>query len=246
MGELHLDIIRNRLFREFKVSANVGAPQIAYRETVTKAAEGEGKFIRQSGGRGQYGHACITLAPNERGKGIEIENKIVGGAIPKEYIPAVIDGIKEAIAGGVLAGYAVVDVKVAIVDGAFHEVDSSELAFKMAGIFAFKEAAKKANPILLEPIMKVELTTPDEYQGDLLGDLNRRRGKILQIEAKDTSTIATAEVPLAEMFGYATAIRSLSKGRAAYSMEPFRFEQVPSNIVTGILALTKDIPPARA
>jgi len=158
----------------------------------------------------------------------------------------VIDGIKEAIAGGVLAGYAVVDVKVAIVDGAFHEVDSSELAFKMAGIFAFKEAAKKANPILLEPIMKVELTTPDEYQGDLLGDLNRRRGKILQIEAKDTSTIATAEVPLAEMFGYATAIRSLSKGRAAYSMEPFRFEQVPSNIVTGILALTKDIPPARA
>src|ERR1017187_8683514 len=175
MGELHLEIIRDRLFREFKVGANAGAPQIAYRETVTKAAEGEGKFIRQSGGRGQYGHACITLEPNQRGKGVEIENKIVGGTIPKEYIPAVIDGIEEAIAGGVLAGYPVVDVKVAVVDGTFHEVDSSELAFKMAGIFALKEAAKKASPILLEPIMKVEVTTPDEYQGDLLGDLNRRR-----------------------------------------------------------------------
>jgi elongation factor G len=246
MGELHLDIIRDRLFREFKVAANAGAPQIAYRETVTLAAEGEGKFIRQSGGRGQYGHACITLAPNARGKGVEIENKIVGGAIPKEYIPAVIDGIEEAIAGGVLAGYPVVDVKVAIVDGTFHEVDSSELAFKMAGIFALKEAAKKANPILLEPIMKVELTTPDEYQGDLLGDLNRRRGKIVHIEAKDASTIVTAEVPLAEMFGYATAIRSLSKGRAAHSMEPFRFEPVPSSIVAGILDLSKGKPAARA
>jgi elongation factor G len=242
MGELHLEIIRDRLFREF----NAGAPQIAYRETVTKAADGEGKFIRQSGGRGQYGHACVTLAPNQRGKGVEIENKIVGGAIPKEYIPAVIDGIEEAIAGGVLAGYPVVDVKVAIVDGTFHEVDSSELAFKMAGIFALKEAAKKANAILLEPIMKVEVTTPDEYQGDLLGDLNRRRGKIIHIEAKDASTILTAEVPLAEMFGYATAIRSLSKGRAAYSMEPFRFEPVPNSIVAGILDAAKGKPAARA
>jgi elongation factor G len=246
MGELHLEIIRDRLFREFKVGANAGAPQIAYRETVTKAADGEGKFIRQSGGRGQYGHACITLAPNQRGKGVEIENKIVGGAIPKEYIPAVIDGIEEAVAGGVLAGYPVVDVKVAIVDGTFHEVDSSELAFKMAGIFALKEAAKKASPILLEPIMKVEVTTPDEYQGDLLGDLNRRRGKIVHIEAKDASTIVTAEVPLAEMFGYATAIRSLSKGRAAYSMEPFRFEPVPNSIVAGILDAAKGKPAARA
>jgi elongation factor G len=246
MGELHLEIIRDRLFREFKVGANAGAPQIAYRETVTKAADGEGKFIRQSGGRGQYGHACVTLAPNQRGKGVEIENKIVGGAIPKEYIPAVIDGIEEAVAGGVLAGYPVVDVKVAIVDGTFHEVDSSELAFKMAGIFALKEAAKKANPILLEPIMKVEVTTPDEYQGDLLGDLNRRRGKIVHIEAKDASTIVTAEVPLAEMFGYATAIRSLSKGRAAYSMEPFRFEPVPNSIVAGILDAAKGKPAARA
>jgi elongation factor G len=246
MGELHLEIIRDRLFREFKVSANAGAPQIAYRETVTKSAEGEGKFIRQSGGKGQYGHACITLAPNARGKGVEIENKIVGGAIPKEYISPVIDGIEEAIAGGALAGFPVVDVKVAVVDGTFHEVDSSELAFKMAGIFALKDAAKKANPILLEPIMKVEVTTPDEYQGDLLGDLNRRRGKIVHIEAKDASTIVTAEVPLAEMFGYATAIRSLSKGRAAYSMEPFRFEPVPSGIVAGILDIAKGKPAARA
>jgi elongation factor G len=246
MGELHLEIIRDRLFREFKVAANAGAPQIAYRETVTKHAEGEGKFIRQSGGRGQYGHACLTLAPNERGKGVEIENAIVGGTIPKEYIPAVIDGVEEAIKGGVLAGYPVVDVKVAITDGSFHEVDSSELAFKMAGIFALKDAAKKAHPILLEPIMKVEVTTPQEYQGDLIGDITRRRGKIGDIEAKDSSTILKAEVPLAEMFGYATAIRSLSKGRAAYSMEPFRFEPVPANIVTTIMDSAKGKPAARA
>src|SRR5882757_2491813 len=246
MGELHLEIIRDRLFREFKVGANAGAPQIAYRETVTKFAEGEGKFIRQSGGRGQYGHACVTLEPNGRGKGVEIENKIVGGAIPKEYISPVIDGIEEAIKGGVLAGYPVVDVKVAITDGTFHEVDSSELAFKMAGIFALKDAAKKANPILLEPIMKVEVTTPDEYQGDLLGDINRRRGRIVSIETKDSSTILNAEVPLAEMFGYATAIRSLSKGRAAYSMEPFRFEPVPNSIVATILDSAKTKPPPRS
>ena len=246
MGELHLEIIRDRLFREFKVGANAGAPQIAYRETITKGAEGEGKFIRQSGGRGQYGHACVTIAPNERGKGVEIENKIVGGAIPKEYVPAVIDGIEEAIKGGVLANYPVVDVKVAIVDGTFHEVDSSELAFKMAGIFAFKDAAKKAAMILLEPIVKVEVTTPDEYQGDLLGDINRRRGRIGNIEAKDASTILSAEVPLSEMFGYATAIRSLSKGRAAYSMEPFRFEPVPANIVATILDTAKTKPAPRS
>ncbi len=246
MGELHLEIIRDRLFREFKVGANAGAPQIAYRETITKPAEGEGKFIRQTGGRGQYGHAVITVAPNERGKGVEIESKIVGGAIPREYIPAVIDGIEEAIASGVAAGYPVVDVKVAIIDGTFHEVDSSELAFKMAGIFAFKEAAKKAGAILLEPIMKVELTTPDEYQGDLLGDLNRRRGKIAGLEAKDSAVILNAEVPLAEMFGYATAIRSLSKGRAAYSMEPLRFEPVPANIANSILDTAKTRPAARS
>jgi elongation factor G len=242
MGELHLEIIRDRLLREFKVDANAGAPQIAYRETITKKAEGEGKFIRQSGGRGQYGHAIVNVEPNEPGKGNEIENKVVGGNIPKEYIPAVVDGVEEALAGGVLAGYPMVDMKVSIMDGSFHEVDSSELAFKMAGIFALKEASKKATPILLEPIMKVEVTTPEEYQGDLLGDLNRRRGKIQSIEAKNNSTILYAEVPLAEMFGYATAIRSLSKGRAAYSMEPFRFEQVPASILTGILDTNKPKP----
>ena len=235
MGELHLEIIRDRLLREFKVEATSGAPQIAYRETVTRAAEGEGKFIRQSGGRGQYGHACITLEPNGRGKGIEIENKIVGGTIPKEYIPAVIDGVNEAVSGGVLAGFPMVDIKVAVVDGSFHEVDSSELAFKMAGIFALKDAVKKANPILLEPIMKVEVTTPEEYQGDLLGDLNRRRGKIVSIELKNNATSLYAEVPLAELFGYATAIRSLSKGRAAYTMEPFCFVPVPSSIAATIM-----------
>jgi elongation factor G len=246
MGELHLEIIRDRLFREFKVEATAGAPQIAYRETLTKPADGEGKFIRQSGGRGQYGHACIKVQPNERGKGVEIENEIVGGAIPKEYIAPVIDGLEEAVKGGVLAGYPVVDIKVQIVDGTFHEVDSSELAFKMAGIFALKDAAKRAGAILLEPIMKVEVTTPDEYQGDLTGDLTRRRGKINAIEAKDSSTILNAEVPLSEMFGYATAIRSLSKGRAAYSMEPLCFEQVPSSIAAEILDKAKGRPAARS
>jgi elongation factor G len=242
MGELHLEIIRDRLLREFRVEATAGAPQIAYRETVTRGADGEGKFIRQSGGRGQYGHAVIRLEPNERGKGVEIVNEIVGGTIPREYIPAVQDGVEEAVAGGVLAGYPMVDIKVAIVDGTFHEVDSSELAFKMAGIFALKDAAKKAHPILLEPIMKVEVNTPDEYQGDLLGDINRRRGRIVSIEAKNNTTVLHGDVPLAELFGYATAIRSLSKGRADYSMEPLRFDPVPANILANILDTTKPKP----
>jgi elongation factor G len=246
MGELHLEIICDRLKREFKVHANTGAPQIAYRETITKSADGEGKFIRQSGGRGQYGHALVKIQPNEKGKGVEIENKIVGGAIPKEYIPAVIDGIEEAIKGGVYCGYQVIDVKVQIVDGTFHEVDSNELAFKMAGIFALKDAFKKAHPILLEPIMKVEVTTPDEYQGDLLGDINRRRGHIVSIEAKGGQTILNARVPLAEMFGYATAIRSLSKGRASYSMEPLTFEQVPNSVLNVILDQAAKKPAARS
>jgi elongation factor G len=245
MGELHLEIICDRLKREFKVEANSGAPQIAYRETVTKPADGEGKFIRQSGGRGQYGHALIKIQPNEKGKGVEIENKIVGGAIPKEYIPAVIDGIEEAIRSGVYAGYQMIDVKAQVVDGTFHEVDSNELAFKMAGIFAFKDAVKNAGPILLEPIMKVEVTTPDEYQGDLLGDINRRRGKIIGIDAKAGQTVLNCEVPLAEMFGYATAIRSLSKGRASYSMEPLTFEQVPNSVLNTILDSAKARPAAR-
>lgn len=245
MGELHLEIIRDRLFREFKVEANAGAPQIAYRETITKKAEGEGKFIRQSGGKGQYGHACINVEPNEKGKGVEVVDEIVGGAIPKEYIPAVIDGINEAIKGGVYAGYQVIDIKVEVVDGSFHEVDSNELAFRMAGIFALKDAFKKAGPIILEPIMKVELTTPDEYQGDLIGDITRRRGMILNIEAKMGLTVVNSQVPLAEMFGYATAIRSLSKGRASYSMEPLTFEQVPNSISEKILDTAKSKPAAR-
>ncbi|MGB7747770.1 MAG: elongation factor G [Verrucomicrobiia bacterium] len=245
MGELHLEIICDRLKREFKVDANTGAPQIAYRETITRPADGEGKFIRQSGGRGQYGHACVQIQPNEKGKGVEVENKIVGGAIPKEYIPAVIDGIEEAIKGGVYAGYQVIDIKVQVTDGTFHEVDSNELAFKMAGIFALKDAFKKANPILLEPIMKVEVTTPDEYQGDLLGDISRRRGHIVNIEAKQGQTILNAQVPLAEMFGYATAIRSLSKGRASYSMEPLTFEQVPKGVLNTILDAAAKKPAAR-
>lgn len=235
MGELHLEIIRDRLNREFKVDADAGAPQIAYREAITKDASGEGKFIRQSGGRGQYGHAVVNIQPNERGKGVEVENKIVGGVIPKEYIPAVINGVNEAIKGGVLAGFTLIDVKVQVVDGSFHEVDSNELAFKMAGIFALKEAVRKAGPVLLEPIMKVEVTTPDEYQGDIMGDLNRRRGKIVSIETKNINTNINSEVPLAEMFGYSTAVRSLSKGRASYSMEPYTFEQVPSSIAATIL-----------
>jgi elongation factor G len=246
MGELHLEIIVDRLKREFKVDASTGAPQIAYRETITAEAEGEGKYIRQSGGRGQYGHACVRAEPNEKGKGVEILNKIVGGAIPKEYIPAVIDGIEEACKSGVYAGYQVIDIKVEITDGTFHEVDSNELAFKMAGIFALKDAFKKAHPILLEPIMKVELTTPDEYQGDLLGDIHRRRGKIISIDAKAGQTILNAHVPLAEMFGYATAIRSLSKGRASYSMEPLTFEQVPANVLSAILEQAGKKPAPRS
>jgi len=246
MGELHLEIIRDRLFREFKVEASAGAPQIAYRETITKNADGEGKFIRQSGGRGQYGHACIQIQPNEKGKGVEIENKIVGGAIPKEYIPAVIAGIEEAVKGGVLAGYQMIDLKAQVVDGTFHEVDSNELAFKMAGIFALKDAAKKAGMILLEPIMKVEVTTPSEYQGDIVGDVSRRRGTIQNIESKSGQVIVNANVPLAEMFGYATAIRSLSKGRASYSMEPLTFEQVPNSVLERVLDTAKSKPAARS
>ena len=235
MGELHLEIIRDRMLREFKVDANAGKPQIAYRETITKSASGEGKLIKQSGGRGQYGHVVVNVEPRERGKGVEIENKIVGGAIPKEYIPAVKKGIEESVTNGVVGGYQVIDFYVEIVDGSYHDVDSNELAFKLAAIFAMKDAFKKANSILLEPIMRVECVTPDEYQGDIMGDLNRRRGRIVSIEAKNFATVIHAEVPLAEMFGYATAIRSLSKGRASYSMEPSHFEPVPTPIVAAVL-----------
>ncbi|MDR0693651.1 MAG: elongation factor G [Puniceicoccales bacterium] len=235
MGELHLDIIRDRLFREFKVEADAGRPQIAYRETITAAATGEGKFIRQSGGRGQYGHAVIKLEPAGKGKGVEVVNEIVGGVIPKEYIKPTQEGILEGAQTGVVAGYPVVDFVARIVDGSFHEVDSSEMAFKMAGIFGFKEAMRKANPILLEPIMRVDVATPEEYQGDIVGDLNRRRGQIQGIELKNNATVICAFVPLEMMFGYATDVRSLSKGRASYTMEPSHFEQVPANLLAKII-----------
>jgi elongation factor G len=235
MGELHLEIIRDRMLREFKVDANAGKPQIAYRETITKAATGEGRLVKQSGGRGQYGHVIVNVRPAERGKGLTVENKVVGGTIPKEYIPACKKGIEEAILNGVVGGYPVIDVEVDIIDGSYHDVDSNELAFKMAAIFAVKDGFKKASAILLEPIMKVENSTPEEYQGDIMGDLNRRRGKIMSIEAKANLSIVNAEVPLAEMFGYATAIRSLSKGRSSYSMEPSHFEQVPAQVLAAVL-----------
>lgn len=242
MGELHLEIIRDRLFREFKVEADAGRPQIAYRETITRAAEGEGKFVRQSGGRGQYGHAVIKIEPQEKGKGIEVVNAIVGGAIPKEFIKPTFDGIYEAANNGVLAGYPVVDFKVTLFDGSFHDVDSSEMAFKMAGIFAVKEAMKKAGPIMLEPIMAVEVETPDEYQGDIMGDLNRRRGQIQNIANKVGFVVIAASVPLVEMFGYSTDVRSLSKGRASYTMTPSHFEQVPANIVQNLVETTSRAP----
>jgi elongation factor G len=234
MGELHLDIICDRLRREFNVQTNAGAPQIAYRETITKPAEGEGKLVKQSGGRGQYGHVVLDIIPNERGKGIVVENKVVGGSIPKEYIPAVKKGVEEALLNGVVNGARVIDVMINITDGSFHEVDSNELAFKMAAIFAVKDAMKKAGPILLEPMMKVEVSTPEEFQGDILGDLNRRRGKIMNVDTKLRQSNVHAEVPLAEMFGYVNTIRSVSKGRAAYTMEPSHFEQVPAQIVAQI------------
>jgi elongation factor G len=235
MGELHLEIIRDRLLREFKVEANSGKPQIAYRETMTKSAHGVGKLIKQSGGRGQYGHVEVDVRPAERGKGITIENKVVGGTIPKDYIPACKKGLEEAVLSGVLGGYPVIDLEIDIVYGSYHEVDSNEMAFKMAAIFALKDAMKHGAPILLEPIMKVENTTPEEFQGDIMGDLNRRRGIIKGIETRANLSIVNADVPLAEMFGYATAIRSLSKGRSSYSMEPSHFEQVPENVKNAVL-----------
>ena len=235
MGELHLEIIRDRLIREFKVEANAGKPQIAYRETVTAQADGEGKLVKQSGGRGQYGHVVLKMYPSERGKGLTTENKVVGGAIPKEYINACIAGVTESVLNGVIAGYPVIDLHVELVDGSYHEVDSNENAFKMAAIFAMRDAMKKAKPILLEPIMAVECTTPEQFQGDIMGDLNRRRGKITNIDSKQGANIVKAHVPLAEMFGYSTVIRTLSSGRASYAMEPSHFEQVPNNIVEQIV-----------
>jgi len=236
MGELHLEIIIDRIRREFKVEANTGAPQIAYRETITQAAGGEGKLIKQSGGRGQYGHVIISLKPNEKGKGLTIENKVIGGTIPKEYINAVYKGINESMTNGIIAGYPVIDVHVEILDGSYHDVDSNENAFTMAAIFAMKDGFKKAKSILLEPIMAVEVSTPDDYQGDVMGDLSRRRGQIQNTESKGKLSIVHANVPLKEMFGYSTAVRTLSSGRASYAMTPSHFEQVPTNIVEEIVS----------
>jgi len=230
MGELHLEIIRDRMLREFNVDANVGKPEVSYKETITVPAESETKYVKQSGGRGQYAHVCLEIAPNEVGKGNEVVSKIVGGVIPKEYIPAVIKGIEEGLTTGVLAGYGLVDVKIHIVFGSYHEVDSSEMAFKICGSMALKDAARKGKPVLLEPIMKVVVTTPEQFMGDIIGDINRRRGKIISQTTLKTVVNIESEVPLSEMFGYSTQLRSLSSGRANYTMEPSHFEKVPTKI----------------
>lgn len=239
MGELHLEIIVDRMKREFSVESNVGKPQVAYRETIRKPIDQEGKFIRQSGGRGQYGHVWLKLEPRERGEGYEFVNGIVGGVVPKEYIPAVDKGVKEQMANGVLAGYPVVDVKVTIFDGSYHDVDSSEMAFKLAAARAFKEGALKANAVLLEPIMKVEVMTPEDYMGDVMGDLNRRRGILQGMDDIPTGKQVRAEVPLGEMFGYATDLRSMSQGRATYSMEFEKYAEAPNNITEEIVSKFK-------
>jgi elongation factor G len=235
MGELHLEIIVDRMMREYKVEANVGKPQVAYKETIRRKVQVEGKFVRQSGGKGQYGHVWLEIEPKEPGTGFEFVNKIVGGVIPKEYIPAVQHGVEEAIQNGVLGGYPVLDVKVTLYDGSYHEVDSSEMAFKIAGSMAFKEGMKKADPVLLEPIMKVEVTVPEEYMGDVLGDMNSRRGRIEGMEARSGAQVIRGFVPLSEMFGYATDLRSITQGRAVYSMETDHFEEVPKSIAEKIL-----------
>jgi elongation factor G len=235
MGELHLEIIVDRMKREFKVEANVGKPQVAYRETIRARVESEGKFIRQSGGRGQYGHVWLKLEPNAAGKGNEFINGIVGGSVPREYVPAVDKGIREAEETGVIAGYPVVDVKVTLFDGSYHDVDSNEMAFKIAGSMGFKDGFRRARPVLLEPIMKVEVVTPEEYSGDVIGDLNRRRGQITGMDETPAGKAITADVPLAEMFGYATTVRSMSQGRATFTMEFAKYVEVPPNIADGII-----------
>jgi elongation factor G len=236
MGELHLEIIVDRLLREFGVGANVGKPKVAYKETITVAAKGEGKFVRQTGGRGQYGHAKLKIEPAEPGAGLVFDNAIVGGAIPREFISAVEHGVKEAMESGFLAGYQIEDVQVQLYDGSFHEVDSSEIAFKVAGSMAFKKALAKAKPVILEPTMRVEVVVPQEYMGDVVSDLNGRRGRVNNMEPRGDSQIINAFVPLAEMFGYATVVRSLSQGRANYSMHFDRYEKIPAQVSAEIIA----------
>ena len=239
MGELHLQIIVDRMLREFKVDCKVGEPQVAYRETIRKSVEAEGKFVRQSGGHGQYGHCWLKLEPQEPGEGFAFENKIVGGAIPKEFIKPIEDGVKQAMEAGVVAGYPMVDIKATVFDGSFHEVDSSEAAFKVAGSMAFRNGAEKANPVLLEPYVKVEVTVPEEYMGDVIGDLNSRRGRIDGMEARNGSQVITGFVPLSEMFGYSTDLRSKTQGRGNYSMEVAYYDEVPKNIADKIVAKNK-------
>ena len=236
MGELHLEIIVDRLLREFKVEANVGKPQVAYKETITKKVETEGKYIRQTGGRGQYGHVWITVEPQEPGKGFEFENNIVGGTVPREYIPAVEKGIKEALDTGVLAGYPVVDIKVSLLDGSYHDVDSSEMAFKIAGSMAFKDGCKKAVPILLEPIMDVEVVVPEQFMGDVIGNLSSRRGRIMGMDSRGGFHVVQSKVPLANMFGYSTDLRSATQGRATFTMQFSHYEQAPASITEEIVA----------
>ena len=235
MGELHLDILVDRMRREFNVEANVGKPQVAYRETIRKAVKAEGKFVRQSGGKGQFGHVWLEISPNEQGKGYEFENAIVGGVVPKEYIPAVDKGIQEAVANGLMAGYPIVDVKVRLVDGSYHEVDSSEMAFKIAGSMGFKEGFHKASPVLLEPIMKVEIVTPEDYLGDVMGDVSRRRGILQGQDDSPSGKIINAMLPLGEMFGYATSLRSMSQGRATFTMEFDHYAEAPNNIAESVV-----------
>jgi len=235
MGELHLDVIVDRMKREFKVEANVGAPQVAYRETIRKTVEQEGKFVRQSGGRGQYGHVFLRVEPGEPGSGYEFVNAIVGGVIPKEYIPAVGKGVQEQMQNGVIAGFPMVDVKVILYDGSYHDVDSSEMAFKIAGSMGFREGAAKASPVLLEPIMRVEVVTPEDYMGDVMGDLNRRRGLVQGIDEMPSGKVIRAEVPLAQMFGYATDLRSATQGRATYSMEFNKYAEAPNNVAEAVI-----------
>jgi elongation factor G len=235
MGELHLEIIVDRMKREFKVEANVGKPMVAYRETIRATVESEGKHVKQSGGRGQYGHVWLKLEPNETGKGIEFINGVVGGSVPREFVPAVEKGVKEAAETGVIAGYPVVDVKVTLFDGSYHDVDSDEISFRMASIFGFKDGFRRAKPVILEPIMKVEVVTPEDYMGDVIGDLNRRRGQIISMEDTPAGKTVTAEVPLAEMFQYATTVRSMSQGRATFTMEFAKYTEVPVAIAENII-----------
>jgi elongation factor G len=236
MGELHLEIIVDRLKREFSVEATVGAPQVAYKETITRAAEGEGRYIKQTGGRGQYGHAKIRMIPRKPGEGYVFENETVGGTIPREFIKPIDQGIREAMTTGVLAGYPMDDVMIELYDGSYHDVDSSEMAFKIAGSMAFKDAAKKAHPVLLEPVMRVEVVVPEEYMGSIIGDLTSRRGHIQSMEARGGSQVINSRVPLSEMFGYATDIRSSTQGRGSYSMHFDRYEPAPAAVAEAVIA----------